>query len=310
MFDKKRPVVVVGAGTMGNGIAEALADYGKFNVKLVDVGDKEVTRGFNAIQKRLERLVARTQIIPPERDQILDRIETTTDLSVAADAQFVIEVVTEKLDIKEKVLRKLGQICSDDAVVCSNTSTFYASNLAEYYGRPEKFMIMHWMNPVPMMPIIELIRGEKTSDATWEFVKRLAAACGKDFVEASDKTGFIANTILFGMLKAAMFAYVNGNGDMTNIKKMMLGLNQPMCPLELADTIGLDVCLHILESLQAAYGGNGDDMDSFYAVPPILKKLVGTGNIGPKGKSRLGFYDHTVKPPVPRDLVIIGDEHI
>jgi len=292
-FDRHRPIVVIGGGTMGSGIGRALAEHGKFPVIIVDINQTILDDSMATIRTGLTKPVVKRSIIPQRADQILGLIQTTTDISVAAEAQFVIEAVTEKIDVKEEVLRKLGEICPADIFVASNTSTLPISKLAEFYGQPEMFVGMHWMNPVDLMGVIELIKAAKTSDEAWNYVKALAIECGKEFAIASDKTGFIANTILFGLLRAAMFAFVNGHGKMGMIEKMMVGLNNPMCPLKLADMIGLDVCRDILLSLHAAHGGNGDDMDTFFAVPKILDDLVDAGYIGPKGEKKIGFYDYT-----------------
>lgn len=289
MFDKNIIVGVIGAGTMGNGIAQALAEKGGFNVVMIDALMDLATNGHSQIKNRLNKLVIKGQIVPTQRDEILSRITVSTDYDSVANSQIVIEAVTEKLEIKRGVLSKLGEICSENTIIASNTSTISIGRLAEISGRPEKFAGMHWMNPVQVMPVIELIKAEKTSDETWNYIKALAAECGKDHVEAADKTGFIANTVLFGLLRAAMFAFENVNGTRDYIGKMMVGLNQPICPLALCDMIGLDVCLDILNSLHEAYK-DVPGMAEFYKPPEILINFVAAKKLG--CKSGEGFYTY------------------
>jgi 3-hydroxybutyryl-CoA dehydrogenase len=283
-LDDIKQVTVVGCGTMGNGIAQVFAQTG-FNVNLVDIDQAFLDRAVATITKSFDRMIKKEKITEDDKKAALGRIKTGTDLSVAKNSQLTIEAVTENLDIKLDIFKKLADICGDNAVLASNTSSLPITQLAAATKHPDKFIGMHFMNPVPMMKLIELIRGIATSDETFSLIKALSEKLGKTPVEVNDFPGFIANRILLPMLNEAIYAHMEGVGTCEAIDEVMkLGMGHPMGPFVLADFIGLDVCLAILEVMHDGLG------DSKYRPCPLLKKMVQAGYLG--RKTGRGFYTY------------------
>jgi len=275
---------VVGAGTMGNGIAQVAARAG-YAVIMRDVRDEFLQRGLAAIDKSLQRDVDKQRLDAGGKQAIVERIRATTDLESFGEASFVVEAVTEDLAVKTEVFKTLDRVTPPNAILASNTSSISITKLAAATGRPDKVIGMHFMNPVPVMKLIEVIRGMATSDETYERVRSLAEKMDKIALDCQDSPGFVSNRVLMPMINEAIFTLYEGVATRESIDGIMkLGMNHPMGPLTLADFIGLDVCLAIMNVL---YEGLGDPK---YRPCPLLRRYVDAGWLG--RKSGRGFYEY------------------
>ena len=276
---------VIGAGTMGNGIAQVAARAG-YNVVMRDVQDEFLLRGLAAIDKSLQRDVDKERLSADEKQAVIGRITTTTKLEDLSEASFVIEAVTEDLKVKTELFKSLDSISPPETILASNTSSISITKLGATTGRPDKVIGMHFMNPVPVMKLVEVIRGIATSDATYEKVRGLTEKLGKTALDCNDSPGFVSNRVLMPMINEAIFTLYEGVATRESIDGIMkLGMNHPMGPLQLADFIGLDVCLAILNVL---YDGFGDPK---YRACPLLTRYVDAGWLGKK--SGRGFYEYS-----------------
>ena len=271
-----KTIGVIGAGQMGSGITQVAAASG-FSVIMNDIKNEFVERGFSTIEKSLGRMVKKEKISPEDQKEILGRIEGSTSLNDMVKADFVVEAATENEGLKLKIFTDLDECCKDEIILASNTSSISITKIAGVTKRPEKVIGMHFMNPVPMMALVEIIDGLATSPETNKIVTDLSVAMGKTPIPANDFPGFVANRILMPMINEAMYALFEGVGTPENIDQIMkLGMNHPMGPLALADLVGLDTCLAILKVLHSGLG------DPKYRPCPILQKYVDAGWLGVK----------------------------
>ena len=279
-----RTVAVIGAGAMGNGIAQVFAQSG-FGVRLVDVAQPMLDRARKSIEKSLDKFVEKGKLAGAERDAVLGRVATRTTVDDLGDVDYVVEAIVENADTKRALFTSLDAVTRPEVILASNTSSISITLLGAATKRPDKVLGMHFMNPVPLMPLVEMIRGHATSAATMAAASKLCADLGKTPIEAADYPGFIANRILMPMINEAIFALMEGVGTAEAIDSVMkLGMSHPMGPLALADFIGLDVCLAIMTVLHEGFG------DPKYRPCPLLRRMVTAGQLG--RKSGRGFYTY------------------
>jgi 3-hydroxybutyryl-CoA dehydrogenase len=282
--NRMQNIVVIGGGTMGNGIAHTAAASG-FDVTLVDVNESILQRAVATISANLQRGVDKGKMTAEERDAVVARIRPTTNVEAITEADIVIEAIIEQLGAKTELFAKLDKVTRPDCILASNTSSISITKIAAATQRPDKVIGMHFMNPVPVMTLVEVIRGIATSDETWQKVEDLSKKMGKTPIEVNDYPGFISNRVLMPMINEAIFSLYEGVATREAIDGVMkLGMNHPMGPLTLADFIGLDVCLAILRVLEQGFG------DPKYRPCPLLVKMVDAGWLG--RKSGRGFYEY------------------
>ena len=282
--DAIKTVAVLGAGTMGNGIAHVFARSG-YKVILRDVEKRFLDRGIETITKNLDREVKKGKISEADKPAVLARIQPITEISALAAADFAVEAVPEQLDLKVRLLKDVDAVLKPGAILASNTSSISITQLAAQTSRPERFIGMHFMNPVPVMALVEVIRGLATSDETFQITMSICEKLEKKPVAVNDAPGFVSNRVLMPLINEAAFAVMEGVATPEAVDAVMkMGMNHPMGPLELADFIGLDVCVNILEVLQTGFG------DPKYRACPLLRKYVAAGWLG--RKSGRGFYKY------------------
>ena len=289
-------ISVIGSGTMGNGIAHTFAQLG-YQVNLVDISEDAISRGMATISKNLDRQVTKGTISEQDKTSTLANIKTWTNFKAGVqNADLVVEAATENIDLKLSIFRDLDRDCKPDTILASNTSSISITKIASVTNHPDRVIGMHFMNPVPVMKLVEVIRGYATSDQVTSEIMNLARKLNKTPVEVNDYPGFVANRILMPMINEAIYSLYEGVAGVTEIDKVMkLGMAHPMGPLQLADFIGLDVCLAILEVLHKGFG------NPKYAPCPLLVNMVTSGNKGIK--SGEGFYQYTAGS---KDLIVSG----
>jgi 3-hydroxybutyryl-CoA dehydrogenase len=283
-LDRIKTVAVLGAGTMGNGIAHVFARSG-FNVILRDIAQAQLDRAIEAVSKNLDREVKKGKLAEADKPATIARIKPVTDIAALAAADFAVEAVPEMRDLKIRLLKQADAVLMPGVIIASNTSSISITELAAHTGRPEQFVGMHFMNPVPVMQLVEVIRGLATSDDTFNTTLALSEKLGKKPVAVNDAPGFVSNRVLMPLINEAAFAVMEGVATPEAVDAVMkMGMNHPMGPLELADFIGLDVCVNILEVLQSGFD------DPKYRACPLLRKYVAAGWLG--RKSGRGFYKY------------------